>query len=115
MFRPISGKFQAKKIRNIKLNFQLLFQFYMFHCLKITTWWSKLVVVFFSGSKAIPFQAWTGPEGSRRLRLLDFQDSRHMKVVWWSALSTGHLYPRKYSWYSFLLEAAILRPNYNIV
>jgi hypothetical protein len=23
--------------------------------------------------KAIPLQAWTGPEGSRRLRLLDFK------------------------------------------
>jgi hypothetical protein len=24
-------------------------------------------------SKAMPLQAWTGPEGSRRLRLLDFK------------------------------------------
>jgi hypothetical protein len=28
-----------------------------------------------------------------------------MKMVRLSALRTGHLYPRKYSWYSFLLEA----------
>jgi len=42
--------------------------------------------------KAIPLQAWTGPEGSRRLR---FQDNRHMKVVRLSALCTGHLYPQK--------------------
>jgi hypothetical protein len=37
-----------------------------------------------------------------------FQDNRHMKVVRLSALHTGRLYtslPRKYSWYSFLLEA----------
>jgi len=34
------------------------------------------------------------------------QDSRHMKVVRLSAVSTGHLYPtRNYSWYLFLLEA----------
>jgi len=26
-----------------------------------------------SNGKAIPLQAWTGPEGSRRLRLLDFK------------------------------------------
>ena len=37
-----------------------------------------------------------------------FQDSRHMKVVMLSALRTDRLYappPKKYSWYSFLLEA----------
>jgi len=33
------------------------------------------------------------------------QDNRHMKVVRLSALCTGRLYPKKYSWYSFLLEA----------
>jgi len=42
--------------------------------------------------KAIPVQAWTGCEGSRR-----FQDSRHMKVVRLSALSTGHLLPPRNS------------------
>ena len=35
--------------------------------------------------KAIPVQAWTGPEGSKRLR--------HMKVVRLLALSTGRLNP----------------------
>jgi hypothetical protein len=35
-----------------------------------------------------------------------FQDKRNTKVVRLSALPTGRLYtPRKYSWYSFLLEA----------
>jgi hypothetical protein len=29
--------------------------------------------VFDNKSKAIPLQAWTGPEGSRRLRLPDFK------------------------------------------
>ena len=42
--------------------------------------------------KAIPLQAWTGPEGSRRLKLPDFK-SRHIKVVKVSALGTGRLYP----------------------
>jgi hypothetical protein len=55
--------------------------------------------------KAIPLQALTGTEGSRRLRLPDFKKNRHMKVARLSALHTGRLYPRKYSWYSFLLEA----------
>jgi len=47
--------------------------------------------------KAVPLQAWAGPEGSRRLRLPDF------KVV--SPTHRPPLPPRKYSWYSFLLEA----------
>ena len=55
--------------------------------------------------KAVPLQAWTGPEGSRKLRLPDFvttaQDGG--KVV--SLTHRPPLPPRKYSWYSFLLEA----------
>jgi len=51
-----------------------------------------------SKGKAVPLQAWTGPEGSRKLRFLDFvttaQDGGRL-----SAFT-----PRKYSWYSFLLE-----------
>ena len=43
--------------------------------------------------KAIPLQAWTGSEGSRRLRLPDFKDSQYMKVVRLSVLRTGRLYP----------------------
>jgi hypothetical protein len=59
--------------------------------------------------KAIPLQALTGSEGSRRLNLPDFQDSWYMKVARLSALRTGHLYPRKHFWYSFLLEAESTR------
>jgi len=55
--------------------------------------------------KAVPLQAWTGPKGSRKLRLPDFvttaQDGG--KVV--SLTHRPPLHPRKYSWYSFLLEA----------
>jgi hypothetical protein len=55
--------------------------------------------------KAIPLQALTGPEGSRRLRLPDFMTSAHEgdKVV--SPTHRPPLTPRKYSWFSFLLEA----------
>jgi hypothetical protein len=35
------------------------------------------------------------PGGSRRLRLLEFLDNRHMKVVRLSALRTGFLYPQE--------------------
>jgi len=45
--------------------------------------------------KVIPLQAWTGPEGSRRLRFPRFQDIQHMKVVRLSALRIGGLYPQE--------------------
>jgi len=57
-------------------------------------------------NKAVPLQAWAGPEGFRKLRFPDFvttaKDSGRL-----SALRTCRLYPRKYSWYSFLLEAEL--------
>jgi hypothetical protein len=55
--------------------------------------------------KAVPLQAWSGPEGSRKLRFPEFittvQDGG--KVV--SHRHQPSLHPRKYTWYSFLLEA----------
>ena len=55
--------------------------------------------------KAVPLQAWSGPEGSSKLRFPDFmtvaQDGG--KVV--SLTHRPPLPPRKYTWYSFLLEA----------
>jgi len=42
--------------------------------------------------KAIPLQAWAGPVGSRSLRLPNFKDNQHMKVVRLSALRTNRLY-----------------------
>jgi hypothetical protein len=44
---------------------------------------------------AIRAQAWTGPEGSWRLKLPLYLDNRHMKVVRLSALCTGRLYPQE--------------------
>ena len=45
--------------------------------------------------KTIPIQAWIGPYGSRGLRLPEFLDSRHVKVVRLSVLSTGRRYPQE--------------------
>ena len=55
---------------------------------KITTTWSQTLHI----KKAVPLQAWTGPEGSTKLRFPDFvttaQDGGRL-----SALHTGRLYP----------------------
>jgi len=55
--------------------------------------------------KAVPLQAWIGPEGSRRLRLPEFMTAAQDggKVV--SLTHRWPLVPRTYSWYSFLSEA----------
>ena len=54
----------------------------------------------------IPIQVWTGPKGGRRLRFPGYLDSRCIKVAMLSAPRTVRHYPtRRYSWYSFLLEA----------
>ena len=47
--------------------------------------------------KSNPVQAWTGNEDFWRLKFEHFMTR--------TALRTGPLYPRKSSWYSFLLEA----------
>ena len=55
--------------------------------------------------KAVPLQAWSGPEGSRKLSFPDYvttaQDGGKVVSLTHRPLFT----PRKYSWYSFLLEA----------
>jgi hypothetical protein len=56
-------------------------------------------------SKAIPLQAWTGPEGSRRVRL---PDVKTIGTWMWQGCqpdAPATFSPTKYSWYSFLLEA----------
>jgi hypothetical protein len=34
---------------------------------------NELMIFYNKSTKAVPLQAWTGPEGSRRLRLPDFK------------------------------------------
>ena len=55
--------------------------------------------------KSVPLQAWSGPEGSMKLRYPDFTTTAQDvgKVV--SLTHRPPLPPRKYTWYSFLLEA----------
>ena len=55
--------------------------------------------------KAVPLQAWSGPEGSRKLRFPDYMTTAQDggKVV--SPMHRPPLPPRKYFRYSFLLEA----------
>jgi len=59
----------------------------------------------FVKGKAVPLQAWSDPEGSRKLRFPDYittaQDDG--KVV--SLTHRPPLPPSKNTWYSFLLEA----------
>jgi hypothetical protein len=44
-------------------------------------------------------QAWSGPEGSRKLRFPDFMTTAQ------DGGNVVNLTPKKYTWYSFLLEA----------
>jgi hypothetical protein len=55
--------------------------------------------------KEIPLQAWTGPEVSRRLKLLDFKTIDTGRWSGYQPYSPAAFTPKKYSWYSFLLEA----------
>jgi len=55
--------------------------------------------------KAVPLRAWSGPEGSRKLRFPDFMTTAQDggKVV--STYAPAAFAPKKYTWSSFLLEA----------
>jgi len=55
--------------------------------------------------KAFPLQAWSGPEGSRKLRFPDFMKTAQNggKVV--SLTHRPPLSPGNNTWYLFLLEA----------
>ena len=59
--------------------------------------------IMLSKGKAVPLQAWSGPECSRKLSSLYFmrkaQDDGNVSHTY-----RPNLPPRKYTWYSFLLE-----------
>jgi len=48
----------------------------------------------FKKGKAAPLEAWSGPEGSRKLRFPDYVTTARM-VVRLSALLTGRLHPHE--------------------
>jgi len=55
--------------------------------------------------KAVPLHAWTGPEGSLEVNDPRFHDNG---TGWWlgcQPYAPAAFTPRKYPWYSFLLEA----------
>jgi len=54
--------------------------------------------------KSVPLQARRCPEGSRKLRLPDFVTTAQ-GVVGCQPYAPAAFTPRKYCWYSFLLEA----------
>jgi hypothetical protein len=55
--------------------------------------------------KAIPLEAWRGLEGSRNLRFPEFLTKAQDDGKFVNLTHRPNLPPRKYSWYSFLLEA----------
>jgi hypothetical protein len=66
---------------------------FLFHVLLVLAHWPvQISHSAYSEGKAVPLQAWTGPEGSRKLRFPDFvttaQDGGRL-----SALSTGRFLP----------------------
>ena len=66
--------------------------------------YSSLIWYLKGKGKSVPLQAWSGPEGSKKLRFPYFittaQDGG--KVV--SLTHQDAFTPKKYTWYSFLLE-----------
>ena len=62
--------------------------------------------------KAIPLQAWTGPKGSRSLRLQDFKKTGTWRWQGCQPYAPATFTPRKYSWYSFLLDAESTAGSY---
>ena len=53
-----------------------------------------MIVKFTVKGKAVPLQAWSGPEGSRKLRFPDYMTTAQ-DVGRLSALRTGRLYPQE--------------------
>ena len=68
-------------------------------------YWEKKRVRNKGKCKSVPLQAWSDPEGSRKLSFPDFMTMAQERGKVVSHTHRPHLLPRKFSWYSFLLEA----------
>ena len=55
--------------------------------------------------KVVPVQAWGRQGGSRRFRLPDFMTIGTWRWLDWQTYAPAAFTPRKYHWYSFMLEA----------
>ena len=55
--------------------------------------------------KAVPLQAWSGPEGYRKLRFPDFNTTAQDGGKVCQPYAPAAFTPSKYTWYSFVLEA----------
>jgi hypothetical protein len=77
----------------------------MLHRMKSFPLWNKNVRHLLK-DKAISLQAMPGPDGSMSLRLPDFKTTGTWRWQGCQPYALAALTPRKYSWYSFLLEAA---------
>jgi len=55
--------------------------------------YSKITFRFTREVKEVSLKAWAGLQGSNKLRLPQFLDRQHMKIVRLSALYIGRLYP----------------------
>jgi len=62
---------------------------YIFKIVSILTFLKIVLLI-----KAVPLQAWSGPEGSRKLRFPDFVTTVQ-NGGWLSALRTGRFYPQE--------------------
>jgi len=79
---------------------------YFFNNFVTVSWPQRnMIMSILSKSKAVPLQAWSSPEGSRKLRLPDFVTTAERMVVGCQPYAPAAFTPRKCSWYSFLLEA----------
>ena len=55
--------------------------------------------------KSVPLQTWSGPTGYQEVKVPRFRDNGHRMLVGCQPCAPAAFTPRKYSWYSFLLEA----------